>query len=132
MPDTLSQTKAIYDKAARFADNKRARLLREKAARLALRKVRSTVVTPTVTTSSPPRVSRGNQQVLQHKARLASEQEARTRDRIIFYENFHQQQPSTAISLVMSFFCTCCGLLILYLGIVFLYYYGVHLLRRYQ
>ncbi len=110
MPVTPSQTKAIYDKAARSAANRRARLVREKSARFALRKARSTVVTPTVTNSSPPRVSRGNKQLLQHKARLASEQEARTRDRILFYENFHQQQPSTVISLVTSFLCTYWGL----------------------
>jgi hypothetical protein len=91
MPDTLSQTQAIYDKAACSAATRRARLLREKAARPALLKSRSTVVTPTVTTSSPPRVSQGNQQLLQLKARLVSEQEARTRDRIRFYENSHQQ-----------------------------------------
>jgi hypothetical protein len=132
MPDTLSQTKAIYDKAARSAANRRARLAREKSARLALRKARSIVVTPTVTTSTPPRVSRGHKQLLQYKTRLASEQEARTRDRIIFYENFHQQRPSTVISLVTSFLCTYWGLLIIYLGLILLYYYGVHLLRRYQ
>ncbi len=91
MPVTSSQTKAIYDKAAHSAANRRARLLREKAASLALRKARSAVVTPTVTTSSPLRVSRGNQQLLQHKARLASELQARTRDRIAYYENFNQQ-----------------------------------------
>jgi hypothetical protein len=88
MPVTSSQTKAIYDKTARSAANRRARLLRKKAASLALRKARSSVVTPTVTTSSPLRVSRGNKQLLQNKTRLASEQEARTRDRITYYENF--------------------------------------------
>jgi hypothetical protein len=132
MPDTLSQTKAIQDKAARSAANRRARLLREKAARFALRKARSTVITPTVATSSPLRVSRGHKQLLQHKARLASEQEARTRDRITYYENFNQQQPRTAISVVTSFLCTYWGLPIIYLGLVLLSYYGVHLLRRYQ
>ena len=132
MPVTSSQTKAIYDKAARSAANRRARLVREKSARLALRKARFTVVTLTVTISSPLRVSRGNKQLLQNKTRLASKQEARTRDRIIFYENFHQQQPSTVLSLVTSFLCTYWGLLIIYLGLVLLSYYGVHLLRRYQ
>jgi hypothetical protein len=71
MPDTLSQTKAIYAKAARSSALRRARLLREKETRSA---ARSTVVTPTVTTSSPPRVSQGKQQLLQLRARLASEQ----------------------------------------------------------
>jgi hypothetical protein len=132
MPVISPQTKAIYDKAARSAANRRARLLREKAASLALRKARSTVVTPTTTTSSPLRVSRGNQQLRQNKARLTSEQEARTRDRITYYENFNQQQPRTAISVVTSFLCTYWGLLIIYLGLVLLSYYGVHLLRRYQ
>ncbi len=131
MPVTLSQTKAIYDKAARSAANRRARLLREKAASLASRKARSTVVTPTVTTSSPLRVSRGNKQVLQNKTRLVLEQQARTRDRITCYENFNQQQPRTAISVVTAFLCTYWGLLIIYLGLVLLFYYGVHLLRRY-
>jgi hypothetical protein len=129
---TSSQTKAIYDKAARSATNRRARLLREKAASLVLRKARSTVVAPTATTSSPLRVSRGNKQLLQNKARQASEQEARTRDRITYYENFNQQQPLTVISVVTSFLCTYWGLLIIYLGLVLLSYYGVHLLRRYQ
>ncbi len=74
MPDTLSQTKAIYEKAARSAAHRRARLLRTTAFRSASR---STVVTPLVTTtSSPPRVSPGKQQLFQLKARLASEQEA--------------------------------------------------------
>ncbi len=132
MPGTLSQTKAIYEKAARSAANRRARLLRERAASLALRKARSTVVTPTVTTSSPLRVSRGNKQLLRNKTRLASEQEARTRDRITYYENFNQQQPRTAISVATAFLCTYWGLLIIYLGLVLLSYYGVHLLRRYQ
>jgi hypothetical protein len=132
MPVISPQTKAIYDKAARSAANRRARLLREKAASLALRKARSTVVTPTTTTSSPLRVSRGNQQLRQNKARLTSEQEARTRDRITYYENFNQQQPRTAISVVTLFLCTYWGLLIIYLGLVLLSYYGVHLLRRYQ
>ncbi len=132
MPVISPQTKAIYDKAARSAANRRARLLREKATSLALRKARSTVVTPTTTTSSPLRVSRGNQQLRQNKARLTSEQEARTRDRITYYENFNQQQPRTAISVVTSFLCTYWGLLIIYLGLVLLSYYGVHLLRRYQ
>ncbi len=95
MPVISPQTKAIYDKAARSAANRRARLLREKAANLALRKARSTVVTATATTSSPLRVSRGNKQLLQNKTRLASEQEVRTRDRIIYYKNFNQQQPRT-------------------------------------
>ncbi len=130
MPNTLSQSKTIYEKAARSAGHRRAQLLRTKASRSASR---STIVTPLVTTtSSPPRVSPGKQQLLQLKARLASEQEARTRDRIIFHENFNQQQPNTITSLVTSFCRTCCGLFILYLGIVLLYYYGVHLLRRYQ
>ena len=120
MPVISPQTKAIYDKAARSAANRRARLLREKAASLALRKARSTVVTPTTTTSSPLRVSRGNQQLRQNKARLTSEQEARTRDRITYYENFNQQQPRTAISVVTSFLCTYWGLLIIYLGLVLL------------
>ncbi len=99
MPDTLSQSKAIYDKAARSAAHRRARLLRTKTSRSASR---STVVTPIVatTTSSPSRVSPGKQQLLQLKVRLALEQEARTRDRIIFYENFNQQQPNTVISFV--------------------------------
>ncbi len=132
MPVISPQTKAIYDKAARSAANRRARLLREKAASLALRKTRSTVVTPTTATSSPLRVSRGNQQLRQNKARLTSEQEARTRDRITHYENFNQQQPRTAISVVTSFLCTYWGLPIIYLGLVLLSYYGVHLLRRYQ
>ncbi len=132
MPVISPQTKAIYDKAARSAANRRARLLRQKAASLALRKARSTVVTPTTTTSSPPRVSRGNQQLRQNKARLTSEQEAQTRDRITYYENFNQQQPRTAISVVTSFLCTYWGLLIIYLGLVLLSYYGVHLLRRDQ
>ena len=132
MPVISPQTKAIYDKAARSAANRRARLLRERAASLALRKARSTVVTPTVTTSSPLRVSRGNKQLLQNKTRLASEQQARTCDRITYYENFNQQQPRTAISVVTSFLCTYWGLLIIYLGLVLLSYYGVHLLRRYQ
>ena len=132
MPVISPQTKAIYDKAARSAANRRARLLREKAASLALRKARSTVVTPTTTTSSPLRVSRGNQQLRQNKARLTSEQEARTRDRITYYENFNQQQPRTAVSVVTSFLCTYWGLLIIYLGLVLLSYYGVHLLCRYQ
>jgi hypothetical protein len=176
MPVISPQTKAIYDKAARSAANRRAQLLREKAASLALRKARSTVVTPTTTTSSPLRVSRGNQQLRQNKARctsilreragriaafrpllglalqrprqrlrgvpalpakslghqIISEQEARTRDRITYYENFNQQQPRTAISVVTSFLCTYWGLPIIYLGLVLLSYYGVHLLRRYQ
>jgi hypothetical protein len=68
MPIISPQTKAIYDKAARSAANRRARLLREKAASLALRKARSTVVTPTTTTSSPLRVSRGKQQLRHNKA----------------------------------------------------------------
>jgi hypothetical protein len=129
MPDTLSQTKAIYAKAARSSAYRRARLLREKETRSA---ARSTVVSPTGTTSSPPRVSQGKQQLLQLKVRLASEQEARTRDRIIFYENFSQQQPNTVISLAASFCRACCSFFILYLGIILLYYYGVHLLRHYQ
>jgi hypothetical protein len=129
MPDTLSQSKAIYEKAARSAAHRRARLLRTKTSRSASR---STVVTSIVATSSPPRVSPGKQQLLQLKARLASEQETRTRDRIIFHENFNQQQPNTFIYFVTSFCRTCCGLFILYLGIVLLYYYGVYLLRRYQ
>ena len=121
MPVISPQTKAIYDKAARSAANRRARLLREKAASLALQKARSTVVTPTTTTtSSPLRVSRGNQQLRQNKARLTSEQEARTRDRITYYKNFNQQQPRTAISVVTSFLCTYWGLLIIYLGLVLL------------
>jgi hypothetical protein len=132
MPVTSSQTKVIYDKAARSAANRRARLLREKAGSLALRKARSTVVTPTVTTSSPILVSRGNKQLLQNKTRLASEQQVRTRDRITYYENFNQQQQRTAISVVTSFLCTYWGLLVIYLGLVLLSYYGVHLLRRYQ
>ncbi len=94
MPNTLSQSKALYDKAARSTANRRAWLLREKATRFALR---SAVVTPTVTTSSPPRVSQGKQQLLQLKARLASEQAARTRGRITHYENFNQQ-PHTVVS----------------------------------
>ncbi len=131
MPDTLSQIKAIYEKAARSAGLRRARLLRTKTSRSTSR---STVVTPIVatTTSSLLRVSPGQQQLLQLKVRLASEQEARTRERIIFNENFNQQQPDTVISLITSFCCTCCGFFILYLGIVLLYYYGVYLLRRYQ
>jgi hypothetical protein len=74
MPDTLSQTKAIYEKAARPAGYRRARLLRTKASRSASR---STVVTPIVatTTSSPSRVSLGKQQLLQLKIRLASTKE---------------------------------------------------------
>ncbi len=132
MPVISPQTKAIYDRAVRSAANRRARLLREKAASLALRKTRSTVVTPTATTSSPLRVSRGNKQLLQKKTRLASEQEARTRDRIIYYENFNPHQPRTAISVVTSFLCTYWGFLIIYLELVLLSYYGVHLLRRYQ
>ena len=132
MPVISWQTKVIYDKAARSAANRRARLLRENATSLALRKARSTVVTPTTTTLSPIRVSRGNQQLRQNKARLTSEQEARTRDRITYYENFNQQQPRTAISVVTSFLCTYWGLPIIYLGLVLLSYYGVHLLRRYQ
>jgi hypothetical protein len=126
MPDTLSQSKAIYEKEARSAAIRRARLLRIKTSRPASR---STVVTPTVTTSSKPR---GKQQLLQLRAQLASEQEARTRDRTIYYEHFNQQQPNTVIYLVTSFCRACCGFFILYLGIVLLYYYGVHLLRRYQ
>ena len=131
MPVTLSQTKAIYEKAARSAGYRRAQLLCTKPSRSASR---STLVPPiaTTTTSSPPRVSPGQQQLLQLKVRLASEQVARTRDRIIFYENFNQQQPNTVTSLVTSFCRTCCGFIILYLGIVLLYYYGVYLLRRYQ
>jgi hypothetical protein len=90
MPDTLSQSKAIHDKAARSAAHRRARLLRIKTSRSTSR---STAVTPIVaaTTSLPSRVSPGQQQFFQLKVRLASEQEARTRDRIIFYENFNQQ-----------------------------------------
>ena len=129
MPDILSQTKAIYEKAARSAAQRRAWLLRAKTSRSASR---STVVNPTVTTSSPPRVSQEKQQLLQLKARLASEQEARTHDRIIYYGNFNQQQPTTVISIVTSFCRACCGFFILYLGVVLLYYYGVYLLRRYQ
>ncbi len=109
MPVISSQTKAIYDKAARSAANRRARLLREKAASRALRKARSAVVTPATITSSPLRVSRRSQQLRQNKARLTSEQEARTRDRITYYENFNQQQPRTAISVVTSFLCTYWG-----------------------
>jgi hypothetical protein len=80
MPDILSQTKAIYEKAARSAARRRAQLLHEKATRSA---ARSTVGWyPIVTASTPPRVSPGGLQLLQLKARLASEQEARTRDRM--------------------------------------------------
>jgi hypothetical protein len=131
MPDTLSQTKAIYKKAARSAGYRKARLRRTKTSRSASR---STLVPPiaTTTTSSPPRVSPGQQQLFQPKVRPASEQKARARDRIRFYENSNQQQPNTVISLVTSFVRTCCGFFILYLGIVLLYYYGVYLLRRYQ
>ncbi len=106
MPNTLSETKAIYAKAARSAALRRARLLRDKALR--------------------------KQQQLQIQARLVAEQEARTRDRTIVNEHFNHQQPNTVLSLATSFFRTCCGFFILYLGIVLLYYYGVHLLRRYQ
>jgi hypothetical protein len=106
MPNTLSQTKAIYARAARSAVLRRARLLRDKALR--------------------------KQQRLQLQARLVAEQEARTRDRTIFNEHFNQQQPNTVLSLATSFCRACCGFFILYLGIVLLYHYGVHLLRCYQ
>ena len=96
MPDTLSQTNAIYAKAARSAALRRARLLREKA--------------------------------LRKHQRL----QVRIRDRTIVNEHFNQQQSNTVLSLAASFCRACCGFFILYLGIVLLYYYGVHLLRRYQ
>ena len=106
MPDTLSQTNAIYAKAARSAALRRARLFREKALR--------------------------KQQRLQLQARLVAEEEVRIRDRTIVNEHFNQQQSNTVLSLAPSFCRACCGFFILYLGIVLLYYYGVHLLRRYQ
>ena len=106
MPNTLSQTKAIYEKAARSAALRRVRLLRDKALR--------------------------KQQQLQIQARLGAEQEAHTHDRTIVNEHFNQQQSNIVSSLAVSFCRACCGFFILYLGIVLLYYYGVHLLRRYQ
>ncbi len=106
MPDTLSQTNAIYAKAARSAALRRARLLREKALRKHHR--------------------------LQLQARLVAEEEVRIRDRTIVNEHLTQQQSNTVLSLATSFCRSCCGFFTLYLGIVLLYYYGVHLLRRYQ
>ena len=89
MPDTLSQSKAINEKAARSAALRRARLLREKVLR--------------------------KQQRLQLQARLETEQAALIRDRTIVNEHFNHQQPNTVLSLATSFFRTCCGLFILYL-----------------
>ena len=106
MPDTLSQSKAINEKAARSAALRRARLLREKVLR--------------------------KQQRLQLQARLETEQAALIRDRTIVNEHSNQQRPNTVISLVTSFCRTCCGLFALYLVFILLYYYGVYLLRRYQ
>ena len=100
MPNTLSQTKAIYEKAARSAALRRVRLLRDKALR--------------------------KQQRLQLQALLAAEQEARARDRNILNEHLNQRQSNTVLSLATSFCRVCCGFFILYLGIVLLYYYGVH------
>ena len=106
MPDTLSQSKAINEKAARSAALRRARLLREKVSR--------------------------KQQRLQLQARLVAEQAALIRDRTIVNEHLHQQHPNTVISLVTSFCREYYGLFALYLVFISLYYYGVYLLRRYQ
>ena len=106
MPDTLSQTNAIYAKAARSAALRRARLLREKALR--------------------------RQQRLQLQARLVVEQAALIRDRTIVNEHLGQQRPNSVISLVTSFCREYYCLFALYLVFILLYYYGVYLLRRYQ
>ena len=108
MPDTLSQSKAINEKAARSAALRRARLLREKVLR--------------------------KQQRLQLQARLVAEPEqaALIRDRTIVNEHFNQQRPNTVISLATSFCRAYYGLFALYLVFILLYYYGVYLLRRYH
>ena len=107
MPDTLSQSKAINEKAARSAALRRAWLLREKVLR--------------------------KQQRLQLQARLVAEQAEFTRDRTIVNEHLNQQQhPNTVISVVTSFCREYYGLFALYLVFILLYYYGVYLLRRYQ
>ncbi len=107
MPNTLSQSKAINEKAARSAALRRARLLREKALR--------------------------KQQRFQLQARLVAEQASLIRDRTIVNEHLGQQQqhPNTVISLVTSFCREYCVLFALYLVFILLYYYGVYLLRRY-
>ena len=106
MPDTLSQSKAINEKAARSAALRRARLLREKVSR--------------------------KQQRLQLQARLLAEQATLTRDRNIFNEHLSQQHSNIVTSLVTSSCRAYCGLSALYLVFILLYYYGVYLLRRYQ
>ena len=106
MPNTLSQSKAINEKAARSAALRRARLLREKVLR--------------------------RQQRLQLQARLVVEQAALIRDRTIVNEHLGQQRPNSVISLVTSFCREYYGLFALYLVFILLYYYGVYLLRRYQ
>jgi hypothetical protein len=99
MPDTLSQSKAINEKAARSAALRRARLLREKVSR--------------------------KQQRLKLQARLLAEQATLTRDRTIFNEHLNQQHSNTVTSLVTSFCRAYCGLFALYLVFILLYYYGV-------
>ena len=105
MPNTLSQSKAINEKAARSAALRRARLLREKVLR--------------------------KQQRLQLQARLVAEQASLIRDRTIVNEHLGQH-PNTAISLVTSFCREYYVLFALYLVFILLYYYGVYLLRRHQ
>ncbi len=69
MPDTLSQSKAINEKAAHSAALRRARLLCEKVSR--------------------------KQQRLQLQARLIAEQAALTRDRTMVNEHLNQQHSNT-------------------------------------
>ncbi len=106
MPDTLSLSKAINEKAAHSAALRRARLLHEKVLR--------------------------KQQRFQLQARLVAEQAALIRDRTIVNEHLGQQCPNTVISLVTSFCREYYSLFALYLVFILLYYYGVYLLRRYQ
>jgi len=100
------KTKLIYEKAARSAarweENKR---------------------------RHPKRISQ-QQKLDRVKANQIKQLEARSRERVEFYDRLSQRRIPTAIRTATTFCHTFCGFLFVFLSVIFLYFCGIYLYSK--